>query len=172
MTARLCLIVALLLALMPSATALAQDDPPAPSLLAMLAGVPQDALPADSGWATVRYVDFAALYEAEGIAALRAAGDLDALMNDVPLPGMLMRIIAGPEALSYVFPNSGQMAASVGFEWLLDVDRSLDFGDPPDFGLLLGGDFDAGAIGAALQARDFSQTDVSGVTVWHRFDDL
>ncbi len=172
MTARLCLIVALLLALMPSATALAQDDPPAPSLLAMLAGVPQDALPADSGWATVRYVDFAALYEAEGIAALRAAGDLDALMNDVPLGAMLSRIIAGPEALNYAFSSAGQMAGAVGFEWLLDVDRSLDFGDPPDIGLLLGGTLDAGAIGAALQARDFDQTDVSGVTVWHRFDDL
>ena len=172
MTARLSLLIALLLALLPGASALAQDDPPSSPLLALLAGVPADALPAASGWATVRYADYAALYEAEGIAALRDAGDLDALMTDVPLPGMLMRLIAGPEALNYLLTSTGQMAGTVGFEWLLDVDRSLEFGDPPDVGLLLGGDLDAAAIGAALQARDFSQADVSGVTVWHRFDDL
>lgn len=172
MTARLSLLIALLLALLPGASALAQDDPPSSPLLALLAGVPEDALPADSGWATVRYADYAALYEAEGIAALRDAGDLDALMNDVPLPGMLMRLIAGPEALNYLLTSTGQMAGAVGFEWLLDVDRSLEFGGPPDVGLLLSGDLDAAAIGAALQARDFSQADVSGVTVWHRFDDL
>ncbi|MCZ7539810.1 MAG: hypothetical protein M5U29_07870 [Anaerolineae bacterium] len=134
--------------------------------------MPEDAVPADSGWATVRYTDYAALYEAEGITKLRDFGNVDLLMTAVPLPGMMMRLAAGPEALSYVFASTGQMAAAVGFEWLLDVDRSLEFGDPPGVGLLLGGDFDAAAIGAALQARDFSQADVSGVTVWHRFDDL
>lgn len=172
MNARLSLLLALLLALLPGASALAQDDSPPPPLLAMLAGVPQSAVPADGGWATVRYTDYAALYESEGITRLRDFGNLDLLMTSVPLPGMLMRIIAGPEALSYVFASTGQMAAAVGFEWLLDVDRSLEFGDPPDVGLLLGGDLDAAAIGAALQARDFSQAEVSGVTVWHRFDDL
>jgi hypothetical protein len=172
MTARLCLLIALLLMLLPGASALAQGDAPPPPLLAMLAGVPQSAIPADSGWATVRYADYAALYETEGIAALRDAGNLDALMNDVPLSGMLMRLVAGPEALNYAFVGAGQMADAVGFEWLLDVERSLEFGNPPDVGLLLSGDLDAAAIGAALQARDFSQADVSGVTVWHRFDDL
>ncbi len=172
MTARLSLFLALLLALLPGASALAQDDSPPSPLLAMLAGVPEGAIPADGGWATVRYTDYAALYEAEGIAPLRNLGNLDLLMTAVPLPAMLTRLAAGPEALSYVFPSAGQMAGTVGFEWLLDVDRSLEFGDPPGVGLLLAGDLDTAAIGAALQARDFSQADVSGVTVWHRFDDL
>ena len=172
MTAQLSLFLALLLMLLPGASALAQDDSPPSPLLAMLAGVPEDAVPADSGWATVRYTDYAALYEAEGITKLRDFGNLDLLKTAVPLPGMMMRLTAGPEALSYVFASTGQMGRTVGFEWLLDVDRSLEFGDPPGVGLLLGGDFDAAAIGAALQARDFSQADVSGVTVWHRFDDL
>lgn len=172
MNARLSLFLALLLMLLPGASALAQEDPPPPPLLAMLAGVPEDAVPADSGWATVRYTDYVALYEAEGITKLRDFGNLDLLMAAVPLPGMMIRLAAGPEALSYVFASAGQMGRTVGFEWLLDVDRSLEFGDPPSVGLLLGGDFDTAAIGAALQARDFSQADVSGVTVWHRFDDL
>ncbi len=172
MNARLSLFLALLLVVLPGASALAQDDSPPSPLLAMLAGVPEGAIPADSGWATVRYTDYAALYEAEGITKLRDFGNLDLLKTAVPLPGMLMRLAAGPEALSYVFASAGKMAAAVGFEWLLDVDRSLEFGDPPGVGLLLGGEFDTEAIGAALQARDFSQADVSGVTVWHRFDDL
>ncbi|MBP8973015.1 MAG: hypothetical protein KBH93_04000 [Anaerolineae bacterium] len=172
MTARLSLFLALLLVLLPGASALAQDDLPPSPLLAMLAGVPEGAIPADGGWATVRYTDYAALYESEGITKLRDFGNLDLLMTAVPLPAMLTRLAAGPEALSYVFPSAGQMAGTVGFEWLLDVDRSLEFGDPPGVGLLLGGEFDTEAIGAALQARDFSQADVSGVTVWHRFDDL
>ena len=172
MNARLSLFLALLLVVLPGASALAQDDSPPSPLLAMLAGVPEGAIPADSGWATVRYTDYAALYEAEGITKLRDFGNLDLLKTAVPLPGMLMRLAAGPEALSYVFASAGKMAGVVGFEWLLDVDRSLEFGDPPGVGLLLAGDLDAAAIGAALQARDFSQADVSGVTVWHRFDDL
>lgn len=172
MNARLSLFLALLLVVLPGASALAQDDSPPSPLLAMLGDVPQGAIPADSGWATVRYTDYAALYEAEGITKLRDFGNLDLLKTAVPLPGMLMRLAAGPEALSYVFASAGKMAAAVGFEWLLDVDRSLEFGDPPGVGLLLGGEFDTEAIGAALQARDFSQADVSGVTVWHRFDDL
>jgi hypothetical protein len=171
MTARLCLLLALLLALAPVAGVLAQEDLPPSPLLAMLALVPQDAVPAASGWATVRYTDYAALADSEGITLLRNFGNLDLLMTAVPLPAMLTRISAGPEALNYLFPSAGQMAGAVGFEWLLDVDRSLEFGDPPDPGLLLDGNLDAEAIGAALQARDFSQADVNGVMVWHRFDD-
>lgn len=172
MNARLSLFLALLLVLLPGASAFAQDDSPPSPLLTLLAGVPQSAIPADSRWTAVRYTDYAALSESEGITKLRDFGNLDLLKTAVPLPGILMRLAAGPEALSYLFASAGQMAAAVGFEWVFDVDRSLEFGDPPDMGLLLDGDFDAAAIGAALGARDFSQADVSGVTVWHRFDDL
>lgn len=172
MIARLCLTVALFLALIPGYGVLAQHEASISPLLSLLGDVPQSARVAAGGGATVRYVDYAALYAAEDIASLRANGDLDALLHDVPLGAIFMRIVAGPEALAHVFGSTGDMAAVVGFEWLLDVDRSLEFGDPPHTGLLLGGAFDPQAIGAALQARDFDQTSVDGVTVWHRFDDL
>jgi hypothetical protein len=137
----------------------------------MLAQVPLDAASSQSGWATVRFVDYEALFRAEGVSLLRALGDVGLLLNSVPLGGILSRIVAGPDALSYLYSSAGQMANAVGFEWLLHVDRSLEFGDPPSVGLLLGGDFDDTAIGTALPGRGFSLSNVSEVPVWHRFED-
>jgi len=149
----------------------AQADPPVCRLQAMLDQVPSEAASIESGWATVRFVDFEALFESEGLSLFRAFGDVDFLMNTVPLGTMLSRIVAGPEALTYIFAGAGRMADTVGFEWLLDVDRSLEFGDPPDLGLLLEGEFDTAVIDTALESRGFSLTEIEEVPVWHRFDD-
>jgi hypothetical protein len=146
-----------------------QDQPP--PLLAMLGMVPDNDLVQGQGWATVRYADFQALYTSEGVEDMRLLGNTPMLLKLVPLPGMLMRIVAGPEALQRVFTSVEQMQAAVGFEWIASVDRSLEFGTPPDLALILDGRFDADAIGAVLSARDFEETDVSGVPVWHRFED-
>ncbi|MFC2106270.1 hypothetical protein ACFLS5_01110 [Candidatus Bipolaricaulota bacterium] len=166
------LVTGILVAAAISAGLSAQADPPVSQLHAMLSYVPAVAAMIESGWAAVRFVDYEALFESEGLTLLRALGTADLLMNAVPLGPILGRIVAGPEALTYLFVSAGQMADVVGFEWLLDVDRSLEFGDPPDMGLLLGGDFDAARIGATLESRGFSLADIQGVTVWHRFDDL
>lgn len=173
MDARRTLITLLLLSVLLSGmTVRAQEAPPTPPLLTMLAFAPQTAISTESGWATARYVDFQAFFASEGLDSLRDARDFDALLGDVSLGARSLRLVAGPEALASVFQSAGHMAEVVGFEWLLDVDRSLEFGDLPNAGLLLNGDFDPDAVGAALQARDFSRADVGGVTVWHRFDDL
>jgi hypothetical protein len=79
--------------------------------------------------------------------------------------------VAGPDALQYVFASVERMPEVVGFEWISAVNRSLEYAVPPYTALILNGTFDADAIGAALSARDFEQTDVSGVPVWSRFDD-
>jgi hypothetical protein len=149
----------------------AQEPPTVSGLRALLRYVPSEAALTGSGWATVRFADYEALFESEGLSLFRALGDVDALINAVPLGPILGRIAAGPEALTYLFAGAGQMADAVGFEWLLDVDRSLEFGDPPGLGLLLGGDFDADRIAAALQSRSFSLAEIEGIPVWHRFDD-
>ena len=151
---------------------LAEDDPTASRLQAMLHHVPSAASAIESGWATLSFVDFDALFESEGLSAIRALGNVELLMNSVPIGSVLGRIIAGPEALTYVFPGTGEMTEAVGFEWLLDVGGSLEFGDPPNLGLLLGGDFDPEVIGAALQSRGFDLEETEGVPVWNRFDDL
>lgn len=149
----------------------AQDDPSVSQLHGVLGYVPSEAAAAESGWATVRFVDYEALFESEGLSLFRARGSVNLLMTAVHLGAVFGRIAAGPEALRYVFASAGQMADVVGFEWLLDVDCSLEFGDAPDVGLVLGGDFDAVKIGAALEGRGFDLANIQGVPVWHRFDD-
>ena len=134
-------VVGLLMALSMYGTSYAQAGTNAGSLLDMLACVPQEAVSSSSGWATVRFADYEALFQAEGFSVLRSLGSIDLLMSAVPLGGVMSRIVAGPEAVSYLFVASGRMQDVVGFEWLLDVDRSLEFGDPPDLGLILGGSF-------------------------------
>jgi hypothetical protein len=44
---------------------------------------------------------------------------------------MLMRIVAGPEALQYVFGSIERMPEVVGFERISAVNRSLEYGAPP-----------------------------------------
>jgi hypothetical protein len=168
---RRCLVVGLLTALLLSSVSRAQNGSTTPELLVMLAQVPLDAASSQSGWAAVRFVDYEALFCSEGVSLIRALGDVSLLVDTVPLGGILSRIAAGPEALNYLYTSTGQMADVVGFEWLLHVDRSLEFGDLPSVGLLLGGDFDDTAIGTALQGRGFTLADVNGVPVWHRFED-
>ena len=164
------IILALVLLVAGVAPAVAQDgssqDQPQP-LLAMLAMVPDNDLVQGQGWAAVRYADFQALYTSEGIEDMRTP----LLMNLVPLPGMLMRLVAGPNALMYVFTSIDQMQQVVGFEWIASVNRSLEYGTPPRTALILDGTFDASAISTALSARGFEETDVSGVPVYSRFED-
>jgi hypothetical protein len=170
---RLCL-VALVVALLASGTAPAagQSDETEPHpLLAMLAMVPDTEPVRAQSWSAVRYADFQALYIAEGIEELRVTAGTEVLLDSVPLASMLWRLVAGPEALQFVFRGINQMPEVVGFEWFAAVNRSLEYGAPPYTGLILNGAFEPEAIGAALSARGFTQTDVNGVPVWHRFED-
>jgi len=146
------------------------DSPQTAPLLADLALVP-DSLETGGGWATVRYVDFQALYMSEGIDELRQTADPAALAKAVPLGAMMARLVAGPEALTSVFATAAQMPDVVGFGWFADVNRSLEYGSPPQTALILAGTFDPDAIAAALSARGFEQAERGGVPVWHRLED-
>ncbi len=172
MNTRVCLTITLILATFFLGVDVdARDGQITPSLSVMLDQVPLEVASIESGWATVRYVDYEALFQSEGLSLFRAFGSVDLLTNAVPLGVVLSRIASGPEALKYVITGAGRMVDVVGFEWLLDVDCSLEFGDPPNVGLLLGGTFDYVAIGAALQDRGFRLVKIDGADVWHRFDD-
>lgn len=140
-------------------------------LLNMLEFVPYGVQEIATGWAHVRYVDYAALFASEGLAELRALGSVDLLLTTVPLGALVGRVADGPDALQYLLVSAGRMTEVVGFEWLTDVDRSLEFGEVPAVGLLLGGSLDPDAIGRSLETRGFDRRDIGGVEVWHRFDD-
>ncbi len=166
------IILVLVLLVVGIAPAAGQDGESQPQpLLAMLAMVPDNDLVQGQGWAGVRYVDFQALYTAEGVEEMRVSQGTQALLDNVPLPGMLARLVAAPDALNYVFAGVDRMQQVVGFEWIASVNRSLEYGAPPYTALILDGTFDADAISAALSGRGFEETDVSGVPVWNRFED-
>ncbi len=162
------LIVLLLAPALPTRVpATAADTPP---LLALLATVPDRPENYADPATAPRFVDFQALYDVEGIADMRGM-TFDALNKLVPLPGILMRIAYMPDGMSSFFINIGQMRDTVGFQWIADVNQSLEFGAPPQVGTVLSGTFDADAIGAALSARGFTQTTIDDVPVWSHLDD-
>jgi hypothetical protein len=153
-----------------SPTAAQTDQPDSNPLLAELAFVPNNLPEGEGGGPIVSYVDFQALYIVEGIEDQRAT-DLPTLQEAVPLGGMLARLAAAPQEFTYVFAATERMREMVGFEWIADVNRALGYGTPPNTALILEGAFDETAVTSALAARDFEETDVSGITVWHRLED-
>jgi hypothetical protein len=52
--------------------------------------------------------------------------------------------------------SADQMPEAVGFDYF-DITATLGFGQPPENGLVLLGDFDPATIGAALAANDFTE---------------
>lgn len=83
----------------------------------------------------------------------------------------LLRIRTGSEMQNYLRYLLDKMPTTDGFDWF-DIDGALEYGLPPNIGLILSGKFDAAKIGSALSARAFQKTTVEGVTVWSRYDDF
>ena len=100
----------LLLLLIPTASPAAGQGDEQPPLLEMMTLVPNP-LPYSRGWAPVQYVDDQALYTSEGIEDQR--GDVETLLETVPLPGIFSRINPAPEALQYALSGVGNVPESL-----------------------------------------------------------
>jgi hypothetical protein len=139
----------------------AQDANP---LLEMLALVPYNEMTLESP-VIVSYADYAAAEAARGISRFTKA-DVD---EGTDLFGLWMgtigsNFVSGME-MSYFQNWLEEMPQTVGFAWT-DIDRTLEFGQPPAQGHILAGDFDADSITAAFSARGFVEAEVEGVPVW------
>lgn len=134
----------------------------------MLGMVPKD-VPSTTGEPVVAFVDLAARFFVYGVHNRTAIQDLETLRSLTPIGGLIANCPACKWA-SY-FHGSGSTRQSVGFEWFLDVDAVITFGQQPSLGLVVKGRFEAESIARALQARGFAVTTISGVEVWYRFDD-
>jgi hypothetical protein len=143
------------------APAAAQDAQPAPNrLLQMLALTPDDA----NSRAYLGYVDYRALEAARGIQTL-AAADFAQKTDRFALWLAAMGGVSTGMELSYLFQYLDRMQDAVGFSFS-DIDQSLVFGQPPQTGTILAGNFDADRIAAAYRARDFQQTEIGGLPAW------
>ncbi len=142
------------------------------AVMDLLALVPDTPMGRD-GVPLVSYVDIEATIEAsyaDAMPGLRFAS----LSFDDMFPGF-MRIRSGPQNyMQYLPVIKDEISGLLGID-VQDVRRGLEFGQPPEWGTILGldpaGDH-APAITAALNARDFQQRQIGDVTVWHRLDDL
>jgi hypothetical protein len=93
------------------------------------------------------WAEFAAMNDAEGITALA--------LTPVQAWWRVFMNMAVPTANSL---GEGERIPEVmGFDYF-DIDRELSYGTPPEAGLILQGEFDEDAIRAALEARDFAES--------------
>jgi hypothetical protein len=148
--------------------ALAQDpgDEEAERPLLAIAGlIPDSALVREAPIAFA-YADFDAMLRAEGVEPMGQAFAL--LGGDLWRKAMMRNMTI--DMMEYAMRNIEHGKELVGFNFY-DLARAVQFGMPPDDGLIFEGMFDADAIGAALEARDFEQGEIEGVTVWHRLED-
>ena len=139
-------------------SASAQDAPP---LLRLLALTPDTE---SARMSIITYADYRALEAVRGIGQPTA----EDFFNRTPLSGQwiaMSRGLLGGMDMSYFMSYLEGMAEAVGFDFF-DIDRALNFGNPPGFGLVLEGTFDAARIAEAYQARDYNAEAVRGVPVW------
>jgi hypothetical protein len=140
----------------------AQDE--TPPLLTMLAFVPDD--PATyEGVPVVSYADYRAFEASRGIPTIT----IQDFQDETEATGLWIAAIqglsSGPPLVQYALADMERTQELMGFSFF-DIDRALSFGFPPRMGTALVGNFDLDSITAAYSARDFSQTEMDGATVW------
>lgn len=149
------LLLALLL-LTGAFSASAQDDDN--PLLDMLARVPNGI--AAREWLT--YIDYDAVINARpGAPLVQSWEEFEALSalngDEIKLyMNALGAIRSGPAFFARYFQQSGEMSEVVGFS-LFDIQRGIEYGQPPGQVVILEGDFDSDTIIAAHEARGYMQ---------------
>lgn len=146
----------------------AQDEMPEHPLFTMLANVPATAtIPTeDRPIIEISYVDYRALEQARP--GVPSPESWEALNNDANFQlwvANMARVTSGWPYLNQYFRDAANMPEVMGFD-LFDIDRTFAFGSPPGAGFIFDGDFDAEAIAAAHNAREYTQSEVEGVTLW------
>ncbi|MCC6613738.1 MAG: hypothetical protein IT320_09690 [Anaerolineae bacterium] len=147
----------ILLALLLIVSPLSAQDAAQP-LLDMLALIPDTPSARES---IVSYVDFRAVETARpGALQPESWAEWDAAYGaESSAYGLwfaaLMGVSSGPPTLLTTLLQAGTWPEMLGFDFF-DVDRAIEYNQPPGMVQILNGDFDAEAITNAYEARDFS----------------
>jgi hypothetical protein len=167
-SARSALLALLALLILGGPFASAQDAPLTPPpddenlLLTMLGKVPGAYIVEIN--ALVSYADYRAVEAARGLDTPTLA-DFD---DGTALSGLWIATGRGLGAgmdMNYFFIWLTEGVPLVGFS-PLDVDRAITFGQPPEQGQVLMGDFDPAAIDAAYEARGRLRAEIGGLPAW------
>ena len=78
--------------------------------------------------------------------------------------GALMSINSGPQLFQNLTSSGDEVAATMGFD-LFNIDRALEYGNPPASVTLIEGDFDPAVVIAAHEARGFTASETNGLTL-------
>jgi hypothetical protein len=101
----------------------------------------------------------------ESWAELEALEESDDLSGALWNAGVLMGLNSS-SSLHTLFQGGDSLPDIMGFDFF-DVDRALEYGDPPYHGLILQGDFDTDAINTALTSRGFVREEpLAGFPLW------
>ena len=112
------------------------------------------------------FIDYSAVYELAGVSSSRAVWGVD--LRELPVPIDLILYPVFITWTRYLGMAAGRMLATVGFEWFINVDRGLEWGQPPT-NFILEGTFDMEAITEALERRGYNHAEVDQVVVLHRY---
>jgi hypothetical protein len=136
------------------------QEPEQHPLLQMLALVPETG--GSRQW--LNYADYRAMEAARGIES-PTAEDFESRTD---LARIWLAASSGLNTgmrLDHFLSYLTDMPSLVGFSFF-DIDQSMTFGQPPEMGTILRGNFDSDQIAEAYSAREFSQTQEGNITLW------
>ena len=135
-------------------------------LLRMLARIPDS--PAARQYFS--YVDYQALLASRpGVPEITSWEQLSSLAGSKSNEGRvvmaaLQGMQSGPQFYARYFMQAGEMPSVVGFD-LLAIERAVEFGNPPEQGDVLEGNFDTQAVIDAHVTRLYTPSDENGLTL-------
>jgi hypothetical protein len=147
-----------------TAPTFAQTNESEPPLLRLLAKIPDTA----GARSYFSYVDYRALLASRpGVPEITSWEQFSTLMNSKSdanrlTMATLYGIQSGPSFFSQYLMLAGDMPKVVGFDDFT-IERAVEFGNPPEQGDVLEGNFDAKAVTAAHETRDYVSRDSNGL---------
>lgn len=158
---KLIAVVLVVMMVMPLSAQIDRADMGSDELAALLVFVPDTA--EARRWVT--YGDFRAGEAGRGLPFTPESYNFfDNPPEELPRALWNMSVPHGGMQLAYL-GTYGELPQTLGFDFF-QIDRSLVWGQPPDQGFVLEGDFDEEAIRAAHEGRGFVESEVGGFPVW------
>lgn len=160
------LLILLVMALMLSVIPASAQDESENAFIELLSKIPFSE--AAREWFT--YIDYQALTSARpGVPEISSFAEFEELMDadteeSELFMSALMSIQSGPSFFATSFMQGAETPAAVGFD-LFQIARAAEYGNPPGNVTILEGDFDASAVIAAHESRDYTQTESGSLTL-------
>jgi len=142
------------------------SEPNESPLLTLLAHIPDNA----SAREYLSYIDYRALFAARpGAPQITSWTQFNTLLTanskeSAAVKAALYGVQSGPQFFATSLMQAGDMPSVAGFD-VFAIERAVEFGNPPNKGDLLEGDFDAQAVINAHEKRGYTSSAQNGLTL-------